>query len=61
MSTNPLLLLQNEGVSVWLDYLSRDLMNEGGLQKLIDEDGLRGETSNPAIFQKAISHGESYS
>lgn len=60
MSTNPLLLLQNEGVSVWLDYLSRDLMNEGGLQKLIDDDGLRGETSNPSIFQKAISQGDGY-
>lgn len=60
MSTNPLLQLQTEGVSVWLDYLSRDLMNEGGLQKLIDEDGLRGETSNPSIFQKAISSGDGY-
>ena len=60
MPTNPLLQLQQEGVSVWLDYLSRDLMNGGGLQKLIEDDGLRGETSNPSIFQKAISHGEAY-
>lgn len=60
MSTNPLLLLQTEGVSVWLDYLSRDLMNGGGLQKLIDDDGLRGETSNPSIFQKAIAGGDGY-
>lgn len=60
MSKNPLLQLQDEDVSMWLDYLSRDQMNSGGLQKLIDHDGLRGETSNPSIFQKAISEGQSY-
>jgi transaldolase len=60
MSNNPLLQLQSEGVSVWLDYLSRDLMGGGGLQKLIDNDGLRGETSNPSIFQAAISKGDAY-
>ncbi len=61
MSNNPLLQLQQEGVSVWLDYLSRDQMNSGGLMRLIEHDGLRGETSNPSIFQKAISEGKSYS
>src|ERR1700756_2385358 len=60
MGTNPLLELQKEGVSVWLDYLSRDQMKAGGLQKLISNDGLRGETSNPSIFQKSISEGQSY-
>ncbi|MBM3461595.1 MAG: transaldolase [Armatimonadetes bacterium] len=57
---NPLLKLQEEGVSVWLDYLSRDLTNGGGLKRFIDNDGMRGETSNPTIFQKSISEGQSY-
>lgn len=60
MTNNPLLELQREGVSVWLDFLSRDLIDSGGLQRLIDNDGLRGETSNPTIFQKAISEGDAY-
>jgi transaldolase len=46
--------------SVWLDYIDRKIMNTGELQKLIDEDGIRGLTSNPAIFEKAISSGSDY-
>jgi transaldolase len=61
MSTNPLIDLQREGVSVWLDFLSRDLVEGGGLARFIAEDGLRGETSNPTIFQKAITEGAVYS
>src|SRR5690348_7840977 len=57
---NLLKQLFSEGVSVWLDYLSRDLVKTGRLQRFIDEDGLRGETSNPTIFQKAISEGNAY-
>ncbi len=60
MAMNPLLGLQDEGVSVWLDYLDRHLMRSGRLRKLIDEDGIRGETSNPTIFQKGVSSGKDY-
>src|SRR5215831_8508402 len=58
---NPLKLLQNFGQSVWLDYIRRNLITSGELQRLIDEDGLRGMTSNPAIFEKAIAGSTDYS
>ncbi|HKS87990.1 MAG TPA: bifunctional transaldolase/phosoglucose isomerase [Stellaceae bacterium] len=58
--TNPLRTLQEYGQSVWLDFFSRDLFKSGGLKKLIEEDGLRGVTSNPSIFEKAIGHGDDY-
>src|SRR6266404_5271794 len=58
--TNPLKTLQEYGQSVWLDFLSRDLFRSGELTRLIAEDGLRGMTSNPSIFEKAIGHGEDY-
>jgi len=57
---NPLKTLQEYGQSVWLDFVSRDLLKSGGLAKLIEEDGLRGVTSNPSIFEKAIGHGDDY-
>ena len=57
---NPLKLLQNFGQSVWLDYIRRNLITSGELQRLIDEDGLRGMTSNPAIFEKAIAGSTDY-
>jgi transaldolase/glucose-6-phosphate isomerase len=57
---NPLRTLQEYGQSVWLDFVSRDLLKSGGLTKLIAEDGLRGVTSNPSIFEKAIGHGDDY-
>src|SRR2546426_469481 len=60
MPKNPTLELQTFGQSVWLDSLSRQLLSSGELQRLIDEDGLRGITSNPAAFEKAIDGG-SYS
>lgn len=53
-AVNPLKQLQTFGQSIWLDYIRRDLIKNGELQRLIDEDGLRGMTSNPAIFEKAI-------
>ncbi len=59
-SANPLVRLQDEGQSIWLDYISRDLIGGGGLQRYIDQDGLRGETSNPSIFEKAIGAGNAY-
>jgi transaldolase/glucose-6-phosphate isomerase len=57
---NPLLELARLGQSVWLDYIRRELLTSGGLERLVREDGLRGVTSNPAIFEKAIA-GEEYS
>jgi len=57
---NPLRTLNEYGQSVWLDFVSRDLLKSGGLNKLIAEDGLRGVTSNPSIFEKAIGHGDDY-
>jgi transaldolase len=57
---NPLLELQKQGQSVWLDYIRRDLITSGELKRLIDEDGLRGITSNPSIFEKAIASSTDY-
>jgi transaldolase/glucose-6-phosphate isomerase len=57
---NPLRTLNEYGQSVWLDFVSRDLLKSGGLAKLIADDGLRGVTSNPSIFEKAIGHGDDY-
>ena len=57
---NPLLQLRNHGQSVWLDYIRRDLLVSGRLRSLIDEDGLRGVTSNPTIFEKAIDGSTDY-
>jgi len=56
----PTLAARNEGQSLWLDYIRRSLMESGQLQRLIDEDALRGLTSNPAIFQKAIGGSDEY-
>lgn len=60
MSTNPLLELKALGQHIWLDNLSRTLLREGGLQRLISEDGIDGVTSNPSIFEKAIANGTYY-
>ena len=60
MSSNPLKRLGTLGQSIWLDYIRRDLMSSGGLQRLIEEDGLRGMTSNPSIFEKAIADSHDY-
>lgn len=57
---NPLLALQDQGQSVWLDYIRRSLFTSGELARLIKEDGVRGLTSNPAIFEKAISGSTDY-
>jgi len=59
-ATNPLKDLQKFGQSVWLDYIRRDLFTTGELKRLIDDDGLRGMTSNPAIFEKAIADSTLY-
>jgi transaldolase / glucose-6-phosphate isomerase len=57
---NPLKELLNYGQSMWLDYIRRDLFTTGKLQQLISDDGLRGMTSNPAIFEKAIADSSLY-
>src|ERR1700736_2906899 len=59
-AVNPLIQLQTFGQSIWLDYIRRDLLKGGELQRLITEDGLRGMTSNPAIFEKAIAGSTQY-
>lgn len=57
---NPLRKLTQSGQSIWLDNLSRTLLREGGLQNLIDNDGISGVTSNPSIFQKALADSPYY-
>jgi transaldolase/glucose-6-phosphate isomerase len=57
---NPLRALLDYGQSVWLDYIRRSLITGGELKRLRDEDGLRGMTSNPAIFEKAIAGSTDY-
>ena len=58
---NPLKALADFGQSVWFDYIRRSMLTSGDLDRLIDEDGLRGVTSNPAIFEKAITGSKDYS
>lgn len=60
MSTNPLIELTKLGQSVWNDNIERKLVTSGELKRLIEEDGLSGVTSNPAIFEKAIAGSELY-
>ena len=60
-SQNPnLAALSDAGVSVWLDDLSRDRLQSGNLQELIDTKSIVGVTTNPSIFQNAFAHGQSY-
>jgi transaldolase / glucose-6-phosphate isomerase len=58
--TNPIKGLLEYGQSPWMDYIRRDLLTGGGLKKMIDEDGLRGQTSNPAIFEKSVTGSDLY-
>ena len=57
---NPLKTLDDQGQSVWLDFIQRKLLTEGELKRLVEEDGLKGVTSNPAIFEKAIADSDDY-
>jgi transaldolase / glucose-6-phosphate isomerase len=59
-ATNPLKGLLGYGQSMWLDYIRRDLLTSGKLKSMIEEDGLRGMTSNPSIFEKAIAESSLY-
>jgi len=58
---NPLKSLLQYGQSPWMDYIRRDLLTSGGLKKMIQEDGLMGMTSNPTIFEKAVTSSKDYS
>src|ERR1700722_19980318 len=57
---NPLKALLRYGQSIWFDYIRRDLITTGQLARLIQDDGLRGMTSNPTIFEKAFSSSPAY-
>jgi transaldolase len=60
MAESRLHQLSARGQSVWIDYLSRDMLEQGELKRMMKEDAVVGVTSNPTIFQKAISHGNAY-
>lgn len=60
MTVNPLLQIKALGQSVWLDYIQRNMLENGEVARMIEEDGLAGITSNPAIFEKAISEHHDY-
>ena len=60
MSNNPLLDLQAFGQSIWIDFISRGMISAGELQRMIEEDGVSGVTSNPSIFEKAIRESSDY-
>jgi transaldolase / glucose-6-phosphate isomerase len=60
MAHNPLQALGEHGQSVWLDFISRELVTTDRLQRYIDEDNVTGMTSNPTIFQKAVEQGTDY-
>src|SRR5262245_40591395 len=57
---NPLHALAQKGQSIWLDYIRRGMTRAGELAKMVAEDGLRGVTSNPSIFQLAIAGSDDY-
>lgn len=60
METNRVKQIHSLGQSIWLDFIDRDIIASGKLKKLIDEDGVCGVTSNPAIFEKAITGSDDY-
>jgi len=60
MATSRLHQLSEQGQSVWIDFLSRPLLRDGDLERMLRDDAVVGVTSNPTIFQKAISQGDAY-
>lgn len=60
MKNNPLVKLETLGQSIWLDYIRNDMFESGELRQLIEKDGLQGMTSNPSLFEKAISESHIY-
>ena len=57
---NPLKALEQFGQSPWLDFIERKFLADGKLGPMIEQDGLKGMTSNPSIFEKAMGHGTNY-
>jgi transaldolase len=60
MATNRLHEIEAQGTAIWIDTLSRELLDEGTLERLIADDGVTGVTSNPTIFKKAMEDSERY-
>jgi len=60
MKANPLFTLESYGQSIWMDFLKRSVIYSGELQRLIQDDGISGITSNPSIFEKAIAESHDY-
>ena len=60
LNENPLVELSELGQSVWFDYIKKSLIESGELARMIAEDGLKGVTSNPSIFEKAIAGSDDY-
>src|SRR6185295_1365902 len=60
MAMNPLKELAGQGQSIWLDYIRRNLIRTGDLKRMVEDDGIRGVTSNPTIFEKAIAGSTDY-
>jgi len=57
---NPIQALAGLGQSIWLDHIDREMIQSGRLRRMVEQDGLVGLTSNPAIFEKAIGHSKAY-
>src|ERR1700709_1819872 len=57
---NPVKELEKHGQAVWLDFLARGFVAKGDLKKLVEQDGVKGVTSNPAIFEKAVGSSDEY-
>jgi transaldolase/glucose-6-phosphate isomerase len=60
LKENPVKKVADLGQSIWIDYIDRDLVQSGRLRKMVEEEGVRGLTSNPAIFEKAMGQATSY-
>ena len=58
--SNPLREIEALGQSIWIDNISRQLLDDGIMRRLIEEDGISGVTSNPTIFEKAMGHSDRY-
>ena len=59
-ASNPLVAARQQGQSLWLDFIQRSMLSNGELEKLIQQDGICGITSNPAIFEAAIANTVEY-
>ena len=60
MADSPLHRRSAEGQSVWIDFISREMLKSGELERMLSDDAVVGVTSNPTIFQKAMAEGDAY-